>query len=107
MHVDDLGLGDLDPAGAAGAALGLDGHLDGDRGAAAAQRLGVEADQVADEDRRVKDHLAHGDGDQAPGRVPMRLDRARLVDVRQDDAAEDGAQGVGVLGHHDHADRGL
>ena len=41
-----------------------------------------------------------------PAHVAMRLDRARLVDVGEDDAAEDGAQGVGVLGHHDDADGG-
>src|SRR5215217_2164811 len=34
----------------------------------------------------------------------MSLHGARLVDIGEDDPAEDGAQGIGILGHQDHAD---
>ena len=39
--------------------------------------------------------------------MPLGLDGAGLVDVGEDHAAEDRAVGVGVLRHHDDADRGL
>ena len=105
MNVHHLSLRDLHPAGA-GAALGFDDHLHRDRGAAHAQGLGEEAHQVAHEDGGVEDDLPHGHRHQPAGEgdVMMGFDRARLVDIGEDDPAEDGAQGVRVLGHQDHAD---
>jgi acyl-CoA thioesterase YciA len=103
---DHFGFGDLDLGATGMAALGLDEDVHRDRGVADAERAGEEADQVADEDRGVKYDFAHRDGDDAARTGAMRFDRARLVDVGEDHAAEDGAQGVGVLRHHDDADRG-
>ena len=70
------------------------------------ERLGVEADDVAEEDRRVELHFAHRLGDVAQRRRLARLDRRRQVDVREDDAAENGAERVGVLRQQQHLDGG-
>src|SRR5687768_8779208 len=53
VDVDDLGLGHLHGVAARPRPLRLDQHLDGDRGAPDAQRLAVEADEVAHEHRLV------------------------------------------------------
>jgi hypothetical protein len=97
-HVDDFGFGDADAvAGCAAMTFGLDDDADGDGSCADADGLGVEADQVADEDGFVKDDFAHGDGDEARhARMTMSLDCARHVNVAQDNAAEDRPLRIGV-----------
>src|SRR5262249_41995076 len=57
--------------------------------------------------RLVEDDLVHRDGEHHAAALPARLDRAGLVDVREDDAAENGAVRVGVARHHEHPDGGL
>src|SRR2546428_652745 len=106
-HEHDLRLGDHDPlALPASPALRLDGDLHGDGRAAHAHRLGEEVDDVAQEDRLVELDLTHGLGDVAVAGDLAGLHRRSEVDVREDDASEDRAEGVGVLGQKDHLDRG-
>ena len=106
-HQHDLGLGHLDAlALPAAPPLGLDRDPDGDGGAAHPHRLGEEVDDVPEEDRLVELDLAHGLGDVAARGGLAGLDRRGEVDVGQDDAAEDGAEGVGVLGQQQDLDRG-
>ena len=54
----------------------------------------------------VATDLIHRDGHHAARVIRVRLDRGRQVDVREDHAAEDGAQGVRVLGQQHDLDRG-
>ena len=96
-HVDDFCLRHLDALGCAAVAFGFDDDADGDRSCADADGAGVEADEVADEDRMVKDDLAHRHRDETLDlSAAVRFDRARDVYVTQNDAAEDRALRVGV-----------
>src|SRR5262249_39664882 len=88
-------------------AKGLDRYLRGDGRRPDAQRFGPEAHQIADLHRLMEHHLVHGDGEHHAAALPARFDGAGLVDVGEDDAAEDGAVRVGVARHHEHADGGL
>jgi hypothetical protein len=54
----------------------------------------------------MKLHGVHRLGDVAVGRRLSRFDRRRQVDVRQDDATEDGAERVGVFREQQDLDRG-
>src|SRR5678815_3173904 len=68
--------------------------------------LRIEADDVADEDRFVELHLTHRPGDVAMCSNGAGLNRRGQVDVREDDAAEDGSVRVGVLRQKQHLDGG-
>ena len=106
--VDDFGLGDFDALGGAAVAFGLDDDADGDGGGADTGGLGVEADEVADEDGRVEDDLSHGDRHEAFYlRAAVGLDRARDVNVAEDNAAEDRALRVRVARQQRDADGGV
>ena len=106
--VDDLGLRHLDALGRAAVAFGFDDDADGDGGRADAQGLGVEADEVADEDRLVEDDFAHGDRHEALyRRAPVGFDRSRDVDVAENDAAEDRPLRVRVARQKRDADGGV
>ena len=107
VHVGDLGLGHLHAVAETFARLRHDLHRDRDRRAADPDEPRVERHEVADVDRLVEDDLAHRHRDEELGAVPLGLDGAGLVDVGEDDAAEDRAVRVGVLRHHDDADGGL
>src|SRR4029077_16621735 len=63
--------------------------------------------QIADEDGLVERDLVHGYGDHHFEALTAGLDGPGLVDVGEDDAAEDGALRVGIARHHQHTDRGL
>src|SRR5581483_6083064 len=89
VDVDDLSFGD--GLALAAAANDLDHDLRRNRGIADAESLGPEADEVTDEDRLVKHDLVHRDGDHELQALPARFDRASLVDVGKDHAAEDRA----------------
>jgi len=65
----------------------------------------VELNDLADMDRGLEVHAIHRRRHPAMQPVPSRLDVSRLVDVRQNDAAEDGSLVVRVARHHEHAQR--
>src|SRR5512145_2898287 len=87
--------------------LGLDLHPHRDGRPADPNSGGVEADDVPREDRLVELDGVHRLGHVPPRGMTPRLGGGGEVDVRQDDSAEDGAEGVGVPGEKDHADRGI
>src|SRR6266851_4992556 len=107
IHVNDLCLRDEDFPSEVVAADRFDDHLRGDGCVADAESLGPEAHQVADEHRLVKYDLVHRYGDHELAALPACFDRTGLVDVREDDAAEDGAVRVRVARHHENANGGL
>src|SRR6185503_12033060 len=86
--------------------LSLNRHADGDRRPAHFHSFRVEADDVAKVDRLVELDFVHRAGDIAVRRRLPRLYRRRQVDVREDHAAEDGAEGVGVLREEQELDGG-
>jgi hypothetical protein len=92
---DDLGAGHGD-AVAGGEAFGFDFDGDGDGFGAFADGGGVEIDDVAQVDGGFEVDAVERGGDPAVGSVFASLDKAGLVDVGEDDAAEDGAVVVGV-----------
>ena len=94
-YVSDL-LGILCP-------LGTHTHLDGDRSTAEPRSLGVQAQHIAHGDRLMELDLTEGHGDVPGGRLANRLDVGSLVDQRENHAAEDASQAVGVARHHHHA----
>ena len=61
--------------------------------------------RVAQVDRLLELNTIHGDGDPAMDAVTAGFDETGLVDVAEDDAAEDGAVLVGVFGKRDDAER--
>jgi len=67
----------------------------------------VETDHVAHEHGLMEDDLAHRHRDEFAVGKFMSLDRARLVNVAENDAAEDGALRVGVAWEKDDADGGV
>ncbi len=69
---------------------------DGDGLGAFADGGGVEIDDVAQVDGGFEVDAIERGGDPAVGSVLASLDEAGLVDVGEDDAAEDGAVVVGV-----------
>ncbi len=104
--VNDFGFGDADAvAGGSAVAFGFDDDADGDGSCADANGLGVEANEVADEDRFVKDDFAHGDRHEARySRVAMSFDCARHINVAQDNAAEDRALRISIARKQSDAD---
>ena len=103
-HVDHLCLRhSLGPI----SSLRFHGDMRGDRRPADTGHLRPEAHDFPHADRLVKLDSIHGDGDDHRQRPPLaenfvnRADRAGLVDVAKQHAAEDGAEGVGVARHHD------
>jgi hypothetical protein len=90
--------------GAGVVAFGADFDLDGDGLGAQASGLGEEVDDVAESDGCAEVDAVDGGGDPAVVAVAAGLDESGLVDVAEDDAAEDGAVLVGIAGHGDHAE---
>lgn len=80
--------------------------MHGDRCGAYAICSAVEADDVADEDRLMKDDLSHGDRDVSVVGLSACFDETGLINVGKQHAAEDGVGGVHVARHHDDADGG-
>lgn len=85
--------------------LRVDDDLHGDRRTPEPDRAGLELHHLADVDGRLEVHAIDAGRHPAVQPVVPRLDVARLVDVGEDDAAEDRALVVGVPGHHEHAER--
>ena len=81
----------------------IDRNSNGDRGRANPDGFGVETDQVADKDRGYELYFANRDGHKLPVGMLVRLDNAGLVDVTQDDPAEDRPEGVDIARHHPDA----
>src|SRR5687768_2026966 len=104
--VGERRLGDLDGGRVGRAALGVDLHLDGDRGVADALDVDVEGEHVADLHRLLEHELLHRDGGDAAAREARRERAAGDVDLRHDPAAEDVAVLVGVGRHRHHAESG-
>ena len=81
--------------------------MDSDRRGANADDARQKTDNIADEDRLMKFDGVHGDRDERLPRPGLLFnfiegaDDAGLVDVAEQSAAKDGAQRVGVVGHHD------
>lgn len=83
---------------------GIDNDLNTDGGGAELRRGGVKRDDIADFDGAFELNAINRDGDKAVPAMTERFDESRLVDQRHDDAAEDGALGVRIAGHHDGSD---
>jgi hypothetical protein len=105
--VGELRLGHLDHQRIGGMALGIHLDVDGHRGAADLDHLGVEGQHVADRHRLLEEELVHRDGGDAAARAADGGDAAGQVDVGHDVAAEDVAGVVHVGRHRHHAQRGL
>lgn len=104
--IDHVGFGYADDLLRIFKARGFDADLDRDGGIADLAYLGIKADQIADKDRFVKNHFADRGGDKAAMvGLPDGFDRARLIDIAEDHAAEDRALRIGHVRHHRNADR--
>lgn len=99
----DSGAGDSD--GGAGE-IALDFNIDenGDTGRAETFGACIEVDDVAKLDGGDEIDAIHGGGDPAVDAMAAGLDEAGLIDIAEDDAAEDRAVLIGVAGHGDDAE---
>ena len=102
-NVDDFGFGDSSSFAGVLGAVGFHGHLDRDRRPSYSNQLGVEADEIPDEDRRDKRDLVHCFGDDFLERVFADFNSGGDVDIAQDNSAKYGPMRVGVFRHEHHA----
>ena len=65
----------------------------------------IEADSVTRIDRFLERDALEGDGDPSMSAMLASLVESCLIDQGQNDAAKDGAEGVGMAGHHVNPER--
>lgn len=97
----DLCFGDACPC--AVDAFGIDNHLHGDARAPESDCSGVKLDNFSHVDGSLKIDAIDTRGYPSMETVVTRLDVARLVDMGEDDAAENGALMVRIARHHEDA----
>src|SRR6267154_565603 len=82
-------------------------YANGDGRVTDVESLGIEADEVSNENRGDEFDFVHGGGHQLPVRMLVRFHRTGQVEGTEDDTTKNSAQVVGVTRHHDNANGGL
>src|SRR6266852_2039344 len=83
--VDDFSLGHTHGLMRSPGAFRFYGYANGDRGMADVESLGIEADEVSNEDRGDEFDFVHGGGHQLPVRMLVRFHRTGQVEGTEDD----------------------
>lgn len=87
---------------AGGVALSFNFNLHGDAACAKPGRTRVKRDDISQVYGLLELNAIHSDCDPLVYTVSSSFNKARLVDIAQNHATEDGAVLVGVLGHGDN-----